>query len=185
MAIRGKPILASNGIIVSFPFIGDGILAAIGCRDRVFVAARKGFRQEDVEIGVVIFVLLNKGEWLAVLRRHALHPQSSEKVEWDDTHPVRKSRKTSGCLSRKVGIFFNCCVQLLMLDMDTRNPCSSAKPAPIVRRNRERSPYAGLLFAVSPQFDVIPRPRGVNGVQHLVVIVLAVNERHKQSAGSV
>src|SRR5260370_41979561 len=69
-------------------------------------------------------------------------------------------------------------------DIDTRNPCSSAKPAPIVRRNRERSPYAGLLFAVSPQFDVIPRPRGINGVQHLAVIVLAVNERHEQSAGS-
>src|SRR5262249_47525902 len=164
----------------------------VSSRNRQFLSGIQGFRQHNVEIGIVVLVLLDEIELLPTGFGHALHPQRPEKVEGNDSYTVRLRQESSGGLPVEASAFIDRHIQLLFFYLNGSVPLGAASLAcGNFCSQVERCPHSKLVFIpgqqryfLRGQFNVTEARQSerIDGKQHLAAIALAVNEGVEQSA---
>src|SRR5262249_37286179 len=112
---------------IAAAFIADGLLAAVPGGYREFLPGTQGFRQDNIEIGIVVLVFLDEVELLPAGIGDTLDSQRPEKVEGDDSYAIPLRKEGSGGLPVEASALIDRQIELLFFYLKQGVPFGAAR----------------------------------------------------------
>src|SRR4029077_17635263 len=104
---------------------------------------------------VLVFLLLNEGQWQIIFIRYAFHPQRRIQIQWNHSNRIRQHKNGRRCCAFQVTASFNSYAHLFIGQPIGRIPLPSRRHSlRVLIRVMKGSPYTSLIVVVGRESNL-------------------------------